>query len=397
MAHHEEVSQWAATVAKELPELSPAQARVLGWWSYGIVYTQSCACHTIAVFLGLVSGQGYHALRQRLREWCYEADQKRGLNRQVLDVTVCFAPLLAWVLRLWRSPHLTLALDATSLSDRMTVLCVSVVYRGCAIPVAWKILPATQAHAWRPEWMRLLRLIRPAIPPGYTVLVLADRGLYARWLFGRIVRLGWHPFLRINSAGTFCPLGHKRAVALRTLVPQPGHTWRGQGVAFKAAHRRLACTLVACWEPGHKDPWFILTDLAPAACTASWYGVRTWIEQGFKVLKRGGWQWQRTRMRDPARAERLWLALAVATLWVMSTGDALAQDLTQPVIRALSPRTTNSLRPRLTRIFRLGHLGLLAAAVTGRPLPLPLCLSPTVLPPPFSDPTASLPSSDTYP
>ncbi len=100
MAHPDAVSPWAATVAKELPTLSPAQARVLGWWSYGMVYTQSCACHTIAVFLALVSGQGYHALRQRLREWCYEADQKRGLNRQALDVTVCFAPLLAWVLRL---------------------------------------------------------------------------------------------------------------------------------------------------------------------------------------------------------------------------------------------------------------------------------------------------------
>jgi len=31
-----------------------AQARVLALWSYGMVLTQSCACHTIAVFLGLV-------------------------------------------------------------------------------------------------------------------------------------------------------------------------------------------------------------------------------------------------------------------------------------------------------------------------------------------------------
>ena len=66
-----------------------------------MVLTQSCACHTIAVFLGLLSGEGYHALRQRLREWCYDASDKRGLNRQAVDVTVCAAPLLAWVLRLW--------------------------------------------------------------------------------------------------------------------------------------------------------------------------------------------------------------------------------------------------------------------------------------------------------
>ncbi len=98
MAHPDGLSQWTATVAKELTPLSPAQARVLALWSYGMVLTQSCACHTIAVFLGLCSGEGYHALRQRLREWCYDASDKRGLNRQAVDVTVCFAPLLAWVM-----------------------------------------------------------------------------------------------------------------------------------------------------------------------------------------------------------------------------------------------------------------------------------------------------------
>src|SRR5215831_13293142 len=49
------------------------------------------------------------------------------------------------------------------------------------------------------------------------------------------------------------------------------------------------------------------------------------IEQGFKMTKRGGWQWQRTRMCDPHRAARLWLAVAVATLWLLSVGG-LAQD-----------------------------------------------------------------------
>ncbi len=50
MAHPDGLSQWTATVAKELAPLSPAQARVLALWSYGMVLTQSCACHTIAVF-----------------------------------------------------------------------------------------------------------------------------------------------------------------------------------------------------------------------------------------------------------------------------------------------------------------------------------------------------------
>ena len=117
----------------------------------------------------------------------------------------CFVPLLRWVLSGWQGTQLALALDATTLGLRFTVLAISVVYRGCAIPVAWTIVPANQPHAWRREWLRLLRQLRPAIPRPWTVIVLADRGLYAGWLFRRIVRLGWHPFLRINTGRHLSP------------------------------------------------------------------------------------------------------------------------------------------------------------------------------------------------
>src|SRR5262249_46304852 len=35
---------------------------------------------------------------------------------------------------------------------------------------------------------------------------------------------------------------------------------------------------------------------------------------------RAGWQWQRTHMTKPERAARLWLTVAVATLWLLSVG-----------------------------------------------------------------------------
>ena len=60
--------------------------------------------------------------------------------------------------------------------------------------------------------------------------------------------------------------------------------------------------------------------MPPAVGEVCWYGLRAWIEQGFKRTKRGGWQWQQTRMTDPARAARLWLAIAVATRWLVSVG-----------------------------------------------------------------------------
>lgn len=226
----------------------------------------------------------------------------------------CFVPLLRWILSLWQGTQLALAIDATTLGQLFTVLTISVVYRGCAIPVGWKVLAATEKHSWKWEWMRMLHQLRPAIPASYTVIVLADRGLYARWLYRRIVRLGWHPFLRINANNFFRPTGNPCYHPLSYFTPKTGTRWSGTGTCFKGNETRLDCTLLACWEEGYKEAWYILTDLPPEASDACWYGMRTWIEQGYKITKRGGWQWQRTRMTDPDRASRLWLAVAVARL-----------------------------------------------------------------------------------
>src|SRR5207249_5909660 len=88
------------------------------------------------------------------------AAAKSGRHRDELDVTTCFAPLLAWILQGWQSTHLALALDATSLGDCFTVLSIGVVYRGQAIPVAWKVLYANVPHPWKPEWIALLLIVQ---------------------------------------------------------------------------------------------------------------------------------------------------------------------------------------------------------------------------------------------
>jgi len=72
-------------------------------------------------------------------------------------------------------------------------LVISVVYRGCAIPVALGGPVATEKTRWRRDGSGC-SASSAGNPKGWTVIVLADRGLYARWLFRRITRLGWHPF-----------------------------------------------------------------------------------------------------------------------------------------------------------------------------------------------------------
>ena len=41
----------------------------------------------------------------------------------------------------------------------------------------------------------------------------------------------------------------------------------------------------------------MLTDLKPEEALVSWYGMRTWIEGGFKDFKRGLWGWHHSKMQ----------------------------------------------------------------------------------------------------
>jgi len=254
-----------------------------------MVLTQSCGRTAVGALLASVWDQSESTVCQRLREWTDEAGAKKGRKRVDVEVRTCFAPLLRWVLTYWPASdaHLALVLDATTLRDRCTVLACSVVYRGCAIPVAGTVVEGNRKGAWKPHWLAMLEDLDGVLPAGWTVLALADRALYARWLYQRIVANGWHPFLRIQRQGFVRRSGQAHWHDVRTLLPKAGTEWSGAVTCFKNEEGRLDCTLLARWEAGYRDPWLIVTDLPGEVADAAWYGLRSWIEAGFQDVKRG--------------------------------------------------------------------------------------------------------------
>src|SRR5499433_2519649 len=81
-------------------------------------------------------------------------------------------------------------------------------------------------------------------------------------------------------------------------------------------------------------------------------------------------------MTQPERAARLWLAVAVATLWLLSVGgeaDATLPASTVPDVTALvpaPPRTRRATRLRLVSVFRRGWNLIWVALLDQAPLPL---------------------------
>lgn len=309
--------------------LSLAQATGLALFTFGLVRAGCCALNHIAAQLTFAGSD--NTVLQRLKYWLRDGKHKRTPQEPQIDVHAVFPALVQWVLSFWQGAQVALAFDATTLHDDLLIVALCLLYRGTAIPLAWAILPANRKQPWRPLLLDLLATVAQVVPADYQVVVLADRGLYSPVLYRAICQVHWHPLLRVNNQAYFRPHGQAWR-PLTGLLAEAGSQWRAPGHFAKGT--RLDCTLLAYWAPGQKDIWFLITDLPPEAVHATWYGLRVWIEEGFRILKSMGWQWQQSRITDPQRAERLWLALTVATVWVLLYGTwAEDQRLGPPTAR----------------------------------------------------------------
>jgi hypothetical protein len=272
MLKNKHLKDWSCIVSKQMPHLSIPQAIGLATWSWRVVMTKSSSLTQVSHLIAQLNGEKPNTVRQRLKEWYQEAPAKKGLHRRDLDVSSCFAPLLLWVLSLLPKnvEDIALALDATSIGDKFTVLSMNILLGGSGIPVAWYIVGATEPGSWKPHWQKLISQVQGVIPANFRVIVAADRGLYADWLYQLIESVGWHPFLRINHQGTYRLPSQQTWQPLAHLVRQGGQSWSGEVLCFKT--NPLSCTVLARWDLDYKDPWLILTDLKPEDANVLWYG-----------------------------------------------------------------------------------------------------------------------------
>lgn len=371
MKLNQHLKDWKQIVSHRFAHLSLPQVSGLATWSFGMVMTQSSSLTKVSTLIAKINQEKKNTVRQRLKEWYKggEAKAKQGNKRVSLEVTKCFGSLLQWVVDLLpqTTKELPIAIDATSIGQNFTVLSVNVLYRSCAIPVAWKVVKATEKGSWKPYWIKLLSSLKKIIPTDWNVIVTADRGLYADWLYQQIIELGWHPFLRINHQGQYQLDENTSWRGLNTIVTQVGQSWSGQVTCFKT--NPINCTLLAEWDDDYTDPWLILTDLTPEDANIRWYGFRSWIECSYRDVKSDGFGWHKTRLRQPERAERHWLAMAIAMLWMVTLGGQQEKSSEEQLISD-RPFPSESTPTRQISCFLNGLLTVVARLLNGQSIAL---------------------------
>ena len=312
MKQYNVLCHWIGSLRKAFPHLSKPQAFVLGAFSLGMAWVESCVLPKIAKplwFLGSIP-----TVERRLQ---------RFLANDRIDWREGSCCLARWILP-WALPArasekpVVLLVDESALSDHLKVMVVALAYRGRALPLAWWCYP--QEHYPLPQVElidRLLGQVATAIPPGFPVLVEADRGLgCSPGLIEGVERRHWFYLFRVQNSVRL-KLQNLREVSFGQMVPQPARCFSQPVQAFKQAGWS-DCRALGYWKVGQKEPWLLLSNW-PQAATAD-YALRMWEEHGFRDLKSNGFNWQKSHVHLPEHANRLVWAMAVAYAWAASLG-----------------------------------------------------------------------------
>jgi hypothetical protein len=325
---------WFAEIVLHLVSLNRWQAKRLVIFAVGIVLAERCTLSKVAEYL----------------PWLGKADSvERRLQRFIADDQLSMRRVqqewVKWVVKAYESDEVVLLVDETNLSDHLSVMMVGLAYQARCIPLLWRCY----SHGDYPAEgqvkliQNLLESIRAVLPSGIRPVVQADRGIGTSAKLLRVVQgLGWGYVFRVQGSVRLRTATGK-SLALGQFV-KPGESWRGWGYVFKKAGW-LPSGVCVHWEVGQSQPWCLLTN---TRLSARHYARRVWQEEGFRDLKSGGWQWQRSHVWQPAHADRLLLVLALAYAWVLTQGTWLAHAATDLQHQILDPDPTRY------SIFRLG-------------------------------------------
>ena|ERR1051326_3570136 len=253
---------------------------------------------------------------------------RRSENDPELNAAFCLHPMVQHYLAVGHPDPLVLIIDPTTKQDQITLLAISIPYRGRALPLAWMAWPGNQPLEGARFWERVQMLfeqIAPLLPREVPVIVMGDRAFGTPAFCDLVSALGWHYIVRVQNQ-TRCRdrTGHEQTI--RSLVCYIGQRAKGRYQVFKKAGWRFVSVLVLT-PRRRKDALCLVTDLRPRWETAYLYSRRYHIEAGFRDYKSHGWQWEASQVSDLHHWNRLLVVMALGTWIAFMAGTQMAQWL----------------------------------------------------------------------
>ena len=255
----------------------------------------------------------------------------RWLDNERIVEEVYFLPYAALLLTQLALETLVLVMDGSVVGRGCTALMIHVVYKGRALPLAWRVRQGPKGHFPEALHIAVVELISTLIPEGAKVVLLGDGEFDGTALQATLNEAGWSYVCR---------------TALSTTATWDGTTFRldtlgaclkpGRLIELKEVHVTREAygpiMLLCCWAKGYHEPLYLVSNMATAEEACRLYEKRFRIETFFSDQKSRGFHIHKSHISDVQRLSRLLIAACLAYIWIVYLGSVCEQDRWRPII-----------------------------------------------------------------
>jgi Transposase DDE domain len=251
-------------------------------------------------------------------------------NAHILE-EVYFLPYAEILLQHLAWQTVVLVMDGSGVGRGCTALMLHVVYKGRALPLAWRVRQAPKGHFPEDLHIALVELVRELIPEGTQVVFLGDGEFDGIKLQETMHEAGWGYACRTSPGNTATWEDETFHVDELGACLKPGRLIELKEVAVtREAYGPVM--LLCCWAQGHAEPLYLVSNMSSAEEAIDYYQKRFRIETFFSDQKSRGFNIHKSHLTDPQRLSRLLIASCLAYLWLVYLGSLGKKERWQSIM-----------------------------------------------------------------
>ena len=245
-------------------------------------------------------------------------------NAHILE-EIYFLPYAHILLQHLALQTVVLVMDGSVVGRGCNALMIHVVYKGRALPLAWRVRQGPKGHFPEDLHIALVELVSGLIPEGAQVVLLGDGEFDGTDLQQTVEDAGWAYVCRTGIHMTAWWDGETFRLDTLGACSKPGTLIALSEVLFSRAEYG-PIMLICCWGKGCKAPLYLVTNMDTAEVACQFYAKRFRIETFFSDQKSRGFHLHKSHLSDPQRLSCLLIAACLAYIWIVYLGAICMQE-----------------------------------------------------------------------
>jgi hypothetical protein len=245
-------------------------------------------------------------------------------NDRILE-EMYFLPYAERLLAHLALEKLVLVMDGSVVGRGCAALMIHAIYKGRALPLAWRVRQGPKGHFPEDLHIALVALMRECLPEGSQVVFLGDGEFDGAALQATLNEAGWSYVCRTAMSTVATWEGETFRLDTLGACSKPGTLIALKEVQFtRDAYGPVM--VLSCWAKGYHEPLYLVSNMDAPEEACRYYQKRFRIETFFSDQKSRGFHLHKSHMSDPQRLARLLIAACLAYIWIIYLGSVCERE-----------------------------------------------------------------------